>query len=227
MTTLTKKEREDLSLLLPWYVAGTLDEAQTARIDAALERDAALRGELELVLEDQVATRELIEREDVPASMNARFQAALENAVSRNTAATVPEKQKATSLLNRIAGFLAPPRRLAFAAAAAALLIVAQGGVILSLVSSAPDSGPGYVTASGDAAGASDGLLVLVRFADGAGATDVATWLLANGGRVVDGPLPGGLFKLRFPADAAADSAALAAAIGAQKGIFAIVLPGQ
>lgn len=226
MTTLTKKEREDLSLLLPWYVAGTLDETQMARIDAALETDAALRTELELVLEDQAAALELIEREDIPASMNARFQAALKNAISRSTAAA-SEKPKTAGLLERLAGFLAPPRRLAFAAAAAALLIVAQGGVILSIVSGAPDSGPGYVTASGDAAGPSDGLLVLARFADGAGTSEVAAWLAANGGRVVDGPLPGGMFKLRFPVNAAADAAALAGAIGAQTEIFAVVLPAQ
>ncbi len=226
MTHLTTREREDLSLLLPWYVAGTLDEADTARVDAALERDPALRAELDIVLEDQAAALEVSAREEVPVSMEARFHAALENAISKESRLAAPAAGE-SGLLERIAGFFAPPRRLAFAAIAAALLIVAQGGAILSLVSGLPDGQPNYVTASGDKSEPAEGLFVLVRFADGASTGDVAAWLTAHDAHIVDGPLPGGMFRLRFSKDAADDSAALAARISAQKEVFSLALPAQ
>ena len=55
MSTLSEKERQDLSLLLPWYATGKLDSEDNRKVEAALTYDEALARELDLVLEDQAA----------------------------------------------------------------------------------------------------------------------------------------------------------------------------
>ena len=55
MSTLTEKERQELSLLLPWYANGTLDGEDSRRVEAALAEDEELAREFDLVLEDQAA----------------------------------------------------------------------------------------------------------------------------------------------------------------------------
>ena len=59
MTTLTEKERDAVSMLLPWYATGALDGPDRARVERALASDAGLRAELDLVEEDRNASRAL------------------------------------------------------------------------------------------------------------------------------------------------------------------------
>ena len=56
MTDLTDKERQELSELLPFYLNGTLDNGESARVEAALADDEALRADLELLKMVQAET---------------------------------------------------------------------------------------------------------------------------------------------------------------------------
>lgn len=222
MTTLTRTERKELSGLLPWYATGALDTADHARVEQALAIDAGLRAELDLVTEDRAAILELVEEEAVPASMAARFDALFEQEESSSRRAAAPRAEVRPSLLERIAVFLAPPRRMAWAAAAAALVIAIQSGAIVSLLADRT-GGTGFSTASGP--GAAEGIAVLVRFVPERTAGEVGDWLAANNGRISDGPLPGGLYRLRFERSPHEDAAALAKRLSAESTMFALVLP--
>ena len=67
---------------------------------------------------------------------------------------------------------------------------------------------PGYRTASGETETAV--LEVLVRFRPDMAMEAVSAWLEERQARIVEGPLPGGLYRLAFPEGAAATPADLA-----------------
>src|SRR5690606_12380683 len=91
------------------------------------------------------------------------------------------------------------PRGLALAGAAAALVVLLQAGIIVSMLGEGSRPG-GFSTASGEA-GQEAGAAALVQFAPGADFAAITAFLDQNGARIVDGPLPGGMFKLRPAAD--------------------------
>ncbi len=227
--TLTHDEREALELLLPWYAAGTLEEEERRRVEAALESDAGLADSLALVRQDREAALELIAEEPVPTSMAARFEAAL-NATPHpaETHQARPARSLQEGPLARFGAWLSQllsPPRLAVAALAAALLIAVQAGLLVSLIGTGED-GNGFTVASEEDEGAqAGGLAVLVQFAPDLDMAALAAFLDRAGGRIVDGPLPGGLFKLRFAE--AADQDALAARLRAEPALFALVLPSE
>lgn len=223
MTTLTREEREAVSLLLPWYATGALGTKDRARVERALAADPGLRAELELVREDGAAVRSLAEEEPAPASMAARFDALFAQERARAGRPT-PRAPAARGLAERLAAFLAPPHRLAWAGAAAAIVVALQAGAILTLLDSRrPESG--FSTASGpDAAG---GVAVLVRFVPERTAAEIEAWLAANRARIADGPLPGGLYRLRFQDAVEENATALAGRLSAQGAMFTLVLPAQ
>ncbi len=138
-------ERRSVSELLPWYAAGTLDAADTARVEAALAADPSLRDELEIVREDQDATFALAEAAPRPSPR------VLDDLMRRVEA----EPAKLSHVAARAkAGFadwlgeklaMLSPRSLAYAAGAAALALVIQAGVIGSSFIGGPAQ---YQTAS-------------------------------------------------------------------------------
>lgn len=224
---MTTKEHEELSLLLPWYLAGTLDAVNHAKVEAALKTDAALRTELDIIREDEAAVLALAGVEQVPASMHARFSAAFENKLDaqQSSEATASQPAKRESLLSRLFAPLMVGNRLAYVAVAAMLVITVQTGALVSLVR---DGSPAqYRTVSGGEVANTGGLRVIARFADDATIADVRVYLAENGGTIVDGPLPGNMFELRFAEDAAADAAALATQLGETGELFQLVLPGK
>lgn len=230
MSPLSEKEREELEMLMPWYVNGTLDRESAERIEAALRSDPALAYSLELLREDQDATVALAEADELPPSMEARFLAQLDAAAADDARRAAREAAR-HGLLARLGAWIgdfaasAPPRGLALAAAAAALIVVLQTGVIVSMIGDGARPGEGFRTASGEAE--QDGPAVLVQFAPGAELAEITAFLDENGARIVDGPLPGGMFKLRFPASEERSSAELAAFLGGRSDYFRLVLPGE
>ncbi len=227
MTQIGDKERDELEMLMPWYVNGTLDADSVERIEAALEHDPALQRSLEVLTQDREAVLELADADDAPASMEARFMAQLdaEPAVGSMRA---PSQSSAPDLLSRvgiwvgdIVAAMTPPR-LAVVAAAACLLVVAQSGVIISMLG----DGSGFETASGPG-GEAGGTAVLVQFAPDAELSDIAMFLETQGARIADGPLPGGMFRLEFHAADERSAAELAALLRTEPGLFGLVLPGN
>ena len=92
MSTLSTRERQELSLLLPWYANGTLDAEDSRRIEAALAEDEELAREFDLVLEDQAAVVALTSEEEVPLSMAERFKAALHAEPARSDESAQPRR---------------------------------------------------------------------------------------------------------------------------------------
>ncbi len=107
------------------------------------------------------------------------------------------------SLGARIAEFFSP-RAMAWTAAAAVVVVMLQAGVIARMALQEPDGGAkSYEPASFETAsapvtrGMSIGSYALVRFAPQASMADVNKFLDARNAAIVDGPKPGGIYRVR------------------------------
>ncbi|MFN3745275.1 MAG: hypothetical protein ACK4TL_11280 [Hyphomicrobiaceae bacterium] len=187
-------EREEIEMLLPWYVTGKLDAADMARVEAYIARHPDVRRQLALIAEEQTATIEGNEAIRVPlTSANALL------------ARTATPGQVAWSwmagIVDGVRGlFEAPtPGAVRWAAAAAAVIIALQAAALGTLLTR-DDSG--YQTASRPAIESQLAPVAMIAFTDRASMADVARILAENRLRVVDGPLPGGFFSVRFEDEA-------------------------
>ncbi|MEJ2228943.1 MAG: hypothetical protein P8Y67_12055 [Alphaproteobacteria bacterium] len=85
----------------------------------------------------------------------------------------------------------------AFGGMAAAIVIVVQSVALAVLIAGGSPSGGGMRLASGPEAGILAGSDFYVRFAKGATVGDITAFLKPFNAVIVDGPEPGGLFRLR------------------------------
>ena len=101
-------------------------------------------------------------------------------------------------LLQRVRGFFAAPtaRGVQWAAMAAAAIIIVQSAAITGVI--VKGAGENYQTASGQAADLGDGFSALVVFAEDAKASAIAQLLREFDASIVDGPKPGGVYKIRL-----------------------------
>jgi hypothetical protein len=185
-------ERSEIEDLLPWHATGTLSRREAEKVEAALSRDPELARRLELVREELAATIHLNETLGAPSPRAAERLFAAIDAEARPV--------RSLGLSARITEFFASltPRQLAFSAAAGALAIMLQAGLIGAIMIGQQTQGT-YQTASADKpAGA--GSYAFVRFAPDASAQDIASVLDANKVSIVDGPRPGGIYRVRIAA---------------------------
>lgn len=184
---ITNNEREEIEMLLPWFVTGKLDAADRAKVEAALTRDPSLRRQIELTREEQDVT--FAANEAVPLPRTLSVDSGMK-AVAAGT--TLGARQAAGGLLETVRGFFAMPTAGAvkWATAAAVAIILLQAVTIGSLLPR-----DGYQTASGG--GAAAGTTAIVKFVDGAKVADIAAELSKLGMSIVDGPKPGGMFVVR------------------------------
>lgn len=183
----------EIEALLPWYAAGTLAPEETRRVEAALDRDPELLAHLARIHEERDASIRAAEALGLPTSRaSAKLFAAL-GAEPERVAAVNP----VSAALRRAGEWLAAlrPQTLALAAGAAMLALVVQGGFLTGELLRPAGS---YSTASGGEAAA--GAYVLVAFQPEARASQIGTLLQDVSGHIVDGPYPGGLFKVRIGA---------------------------
>lgn len=188
-------EREEIEMLLPWYVTGRIDAADRARVDRYLEAHPEMRAQLDLVGDEMGET---ISANEVLPGARAGALHALRGAIAdeprRLSAAAV--KRGLLAELARL--FQAPtPRAVKWAGLAAAVLIMAQAAVIGGMLSGpgGVPQGAGYQTASGPKA---SGTIVTVQFAPGATADALARFLRAQHAEIVSGPKPGGFYEVRI-----------------------------
>ncbi|MEM6566705.1 MAG: hypothetical protein AAF665_19805 [Pseudomonadota bacterium] len=198
MSTLSDKDREELSLLLPWYANGTLDAEDSARVEQALAEDDALAREFDLILEDQAAMIELVSEEEVPASISERFKAALQAEIDAPPART--EEKAEDGFITRIMSVLFPAQPRAYAAVAAVIAILLPAVALVSFEVGTQNTVQ-YQTASGEDPATTDGVRMLVKFNAEVTWAQVDAFLTENAGQIVKGPTPDGFYELEFAAE--------------------------
>lgn len=193
MTDANTIDREEAELLLPWYVAGTLDASDKARMDAFLSTTSEFDAQLAAIRQDR----------DESIAVNETARGPASGALDRLMADIDNEPAKPISLQSSAAGVFAgienflkslSPGRLGFAAMAAALLIAVQAGL---LGSDLLRSGSTYETAGGQAQ-AKTGTVFLIQFKSQADIGAVTTFLESLKARIVSGPDNGGFFKIKI-----------------------------
>ena len=218
-------EREEIEMLLPWYVTGRLDKEDAARVEAYLAQHPELQHQLSLIREEQQENVALNEALPVPPLPSAdELMARLSGDQSR----MITVQSLGHGLFAAISGFFeAPsPGAVRWAAAAAAVVIIAQAAVLGVLVTREEAS---YIAASGPGEEANGASIALVSFADGATPGAITSLLEENQLRIVDGPLPGGFFRVRFDGELSSDEdrRQLLARLGNRRDVIKLVLPSQ
>lgn len=194
--TTQEAEREEIEMLLPWYVTGKLDRAERAKVEGYLARHPHVSRQLDLIRAER---EQAVYANDAlgspPAAALDRLMASLPGATP-----SLAQRLADSSLFQQVADFFAVPtaRGVRWAAVAAAALVVVQATAITSLL--VRDGGTTYETASGQHIGNGFGSAVsaLVVFADEAKAPAIARLLAEFDASIVDGPKPGGVYKIRL-----------------------------
>jgi len=219
-------EREDIEALLPWHAAGTLSRRDAERVEQALAQDAELARRFELVREEMAETIHLNETLGAPSTRVAQKLFAAIDAEG--------EPKKGRGMSFQASAWLAglfeqlSPRTLAWSAAAAGLAIVLQAGLLAGLVLS--ERGASYQTASfGEPTAAAPGAFALVRFNPAATAGDITKFFDAHKASVVEGPRPGGVYRIRVAATSLSQDelARAVARLAEDKNIVAFIVPAK
>jgi hypothetical protein len=182
----------EIEALLPWYAAGTLRRRERQRVGAALRNDPGLARQAELAREELAETIALNESLDVPT---ARAMDRLMAAIDKEPLAVVkPASPRVVA--GRFATFIAgfSPRTLAIAASVACLAIALQASVLVSMLTK---PAPEQNVAASDTIH-SRGTYAMVRFAREASAAEITRFLENNQATLVDGPRPGGFYRVRI-----------------------------
>jgi anti-sigma-K factor RskA len=182
----------EIEALLPWYAAGALRRRDRKRVEAALRNDSGLARQAELVREELAETISLNESLGVPT---ARAMDRLMAAIDEETLAA-RRRASLRVVAGRFATFIAgfSPRTLAIAASVACLAITLQASVLVSMLAK-----PAVVqnVAASDTVRA-HGTYAMVRFAREASAAEITRFLENNQATLVDGPRPGGVYRVRI-----------------------------
>jgi len=187
----------ELEGLLPWYAAGTLRRRERQRVEEALRTDPELARHLDLVREELAETIHLNETLGAPTARTAeRLMAAIDAETTR--------KHVPGAAAGWLTGFFAnlSPRTMAVAASFAMLAIALQSVAILDIFTR-PQAAPNELGADkGLVLGAGQGAqqknaFAMVRFARQASAAEITKFLQTYQAALVDGPTPGGLYRVR------------------------------
>ncbi len=215
-------EREEIEMLLPWYVTGRLDPADLAKVEAYLAAHPQVARQLDLARaerDETVAANEALGFP--PAGATERLMAAL------------PAARPGWAALRAVRGglqqvgdlFVVPTANaVRWAAVAAAVLFAVQAVAIVTLMRERTGT---YQTASGSQA--SDGISVLVTFTDEAKAPAISQLLADFDARIVDGPKAGGVYKVRLRTEDRSPAAreALVRRLAERRDILRAVLPSR
>ena len=185
-------EPAEVEALLPWYEAGTLSRRERQRVEDALRSDPDLARHADLVREELAETICLNESLGAPSP---RAMTRLMAAIDADTLAT-HQRISVQALAARFASFFTSfsPRTLAFAASAATLLLAVQAFLLVDMATKPQGS---FQTLAQSEAPNKNGAFALVRFAGQASAGEITKFLESYQASLVDGPKPGGLYRVR------------------------------
>jgi hypothetical protein len=211
-------EREDIEKLLPWYVTGRLGRADTSKVQSYLSQHPDVLGQLDLIraeLQETVRANEAIGWP--PSGMRDRLMASLPPTRGRLSG----------RWLSSLVDFFTMPtaRGVQWAAFVAALFVLAQAALITSLLVRSSDQT--YQVASG--ASQADGLSALIAFSDDAKAPAIERLLAEFDANIVDGPKPGGVYKIRLRTldKSRPTQDALLSKLAERRDVVRIVLPSR
>lgn len=182
-------EREEIEMLLPWYVTGKLEASDLARVEAYLAAHPDAARQLDLARDERDETVAANEALPAPA-------AGLADRIMAELPAARPGRAALRAVKDGLHRFLAlivapPPGALRWAAVAAVVLVAVQAVAIATLIGQRQGA---YQAASGRQTG--DGVAFLVAFADGATAAAISQLLAELDASIVDGPKAGGVYKI-------------------------------
>jgi anti-sigma factor RsiW len=212
-------EREEIEKLLPWYVTGRLERTDVGRIEDYLRRHPDMMPQLDQIRAERRETVRANEAIGVPrAGMDEDVLASLP--LVRPRRAQSRRRPSVGRFLDRLPG-MPTAGRLQWAALVA--LILTQSAVITGLL--VFGGGATYRVAAGPSAG--DHLSALVAFADEAKAAAMARLLTEFDATIVDGPKPGGVYKImmRSRDNSRAAQQELLDRLAARRDVIRIVLP--
>jgi hypothetical protein len=208
-------EREEVEKLLPWYVTRRLARADVSRVEGYLRQHPEMLTQLDLMRTEREATVCANEAIDPPpAGMGERLFASLPSARPRRT-----DARRRPSL----GRFVSMPTAGRLQWAALVALAAAQAALIAGLLLFGDEAT--YRVAAGPPPG--DHLSALVAFADEAKAAAIARLLTEFDANIVDGPKPGGVYKIKVRSGDKSPAAqqALLVRLAARRDVIRIVLP--
>lgn len=224
MNTNEQEGNREIADLLPFYATGQLPLPEMERVEKALATDAALRRELDLVLEEQAAT---VQNNEMLGLPSAKAADKLFSMLDAEPARAIP-RAPAADLFARFGDWLASlsPRPLAYAGVAAALLVLAQAGAIGVMWQ---HSGETTFTVASAPGGPTDGSFAVAAFKPEAKLSEITRLLDTANATIVDGPKTGGLYVLRIgPKDMGkADRDRVIAKIAAENSLVRYAAPSQ
>jgi len=216
-------EREEIEMLLPWYVAGTLDETDRDRVERYLAHHPEVRHQLDLIREERHQT--IILNEALPVAPAGGLERLLGSLPARRIALpqwlSESEGWRALTLLFSQSA----PRTVRFAAYAAAVLLLAQGVAITAFILKSNEGT--YETAAGGEG--AQGLAFFIAFTDAAPSAAVTAWLQDLDARIVDGPKPGGIYRIEVRTSDRSPSAeeALRRRLAERRDLVRLILPAK
>ncbi|MCB1521444.1 MAG: hypothetical protein KDJ37_12830 [Hyphomicrobiaceae bacterium] len=222
-------EREEIEMLVPWYVTGRISAADARRVEAFVARNPDFARHIAVARDERSAAVEVSEAQGMPSARatDRLFEAIRAEPMPRSVAA----RRQANGLLARVRGFFENPTPVTvrYAAMAAAAVVLVQAAVLGSMFATQPaGDGGGYRTAAGPETSAA--AVALVSFADGASLAEITSLLDGVGGRIVDGPLKGGFYKVAIAAangDGDSGAARAMEALRKKSGVVKLVLPSR
>ncbi len=176
-------EPNEIEALLPWYAAGTLRRRDRQRVADALRKDPSLSRHVDLVREEFAETIHLNETLGAPS---ARAAEKLMAAIDAETEAACKRASPGAWLTGFFANL--SPRTLAIAASFAMLAIALQASMLVGVLTN-PRT---LITTE------RHGTFAMVRFARQASAAEITNFLQNYQAALVDGPTPGGLYRVRL-----------------------------
>jgi hypothetical protein len=181
--------------LLPWYAAGTLRRRDRQRVEDALGKDQNL-GRQDLARQVDLVREELTETIHLNETLGAPPPRVLDRLMaSIDAEADAARKRAPGAAAGWLTGFFAnlSPRTMAVAASFATLAIALQAFMLVDIFTRPEGAVSGY----GLTPEHRNGTFAMVRFARQASAAEITNFLQNNQATLVDGPTPGGLYRVR------------------------------
>jgi hypothetical protein len=221
MNDLETEEREEIEVLLPWYITGRLDARDRAKVETYLASHPDVAGQLDLMRDER--EQAIVGNEALGAPGAGALDRLMASLSAAQPSATAGAGFASSAWQQFVELFSSPSARgLRLAAIAAAVLVIIQAATIATLLMR---DGGTYQTASGK--NAEDGVFALVVFADDAKAGTIAQLLSEFEASIVDGPKAGGVYKVRMREQSQTSREALLRRLAERRDIVKTVLPSR